>query len=136
MKLFLVLIYVLSYSFVSGQTCVSLPLLPTIENDFYLAVNASDQTGSTFILGELFFDCITYGSPDGSTFREMRITAKYQVDSGTFFGQVLYACVDFSNGTIGWVSGDGVTLKSGSRTENGTERCRDCRNLSPTTCTS
>ena len=51
----LVLAYVLSYSLVSGQTCVNLPPLSTIEKDFYLAVNASDQAGNIFILGEVWF---------------------------------------------------------------------------------
>ena len=134
MKLFLVLAYVLSHSFANGQPCAELPPLSTIEADFRSSVNTSDQAGSIFSLGEVFYNCIAYGSPDGSTFRETRITARYQVEDGNFLGQVLYACVSM-NGNMVWVSDDvGVVLKTGSAA-NGTERCNDCRELSDTTCT-
>ena len=139
MKLLLVLAYVLSHSFVNGQSCTDLPSLSTIEGDFRSAVNASEQAGSIFSLGEIFFNCITYGSPEGSTFRETRITARYQVQDREFLGQVLYACVNINGNTV-WVSDEevGVALKTGSA-ENGTERCRNCRESSSTssstTCT-
>ena len=131
MKLFLVLAYVISRSFVNGQWCADLPSLSTIEADFRLAVNAS---GSNFILREIFYNCIAYGSPEGSTFRETRITARYQAQDGGSLGQALYGCVNIS-GNIVWVSDDfGVVLKTGLA-QNGTERCMDCRALSSTTCT-
>ena len=128
MKLFLVLLaYVLTRSFVDGQLCTDLPSLSTIESDFRSAVNES-----SFSLEEIFFNCITYGSPEGSTFRETTITARYQAQDGPFLGQVLYACVDRS-GSILWIS-DTVMLKTGTAS-NGTERCSNCRELSATTCT-
>ena len=139
MKLFVVLVmtYALSHSqLVNGQWpwCANLPPLSAIETDLRVAVNSSDQAGSTFILGELFYNCITYGSADGSTFRETTITAVYEVDNGTSMGQVLYACVDM-NGVMAWVSdSNNVMLKTGLQ-ENGTEKCMNCRELSPTTCT-
>ena len=134
MKLFLVLAYVLSRSFANGQWCAELPPLSIIETDFRSAVNASDQAGSIFSLGEVFYNCIMYGSPDGSTYRETRITARYGVEDGNFMGQVLYACVSM-NGVIVWESDEvGVILKTGSLA-NGTERCSNCRALSSTTCT-
>ena len=131
MKFLLVIACAQSYSFVSGQLCTELPPLSTIASDFRSAVNASDQIGDTFNLGEIFFNCITYGSPEGSTFRETTITSSYQVQDGVFLGQVLYACVSI-NGIIMWRS-DEVALKTG-QASNGTERCMDCRELSATTC--
>lgn len=133
MKLFLVLAYVLGHNFVDGQQCTDLPPLATIEGDFYFAVNASEQAGNTFILGELFFNCITYGSPNGSIFRETTITATYEVDDGTFQGQVLYVCVEINETVLWLISPDGVRLKTGLR-ENNTERCSGCREPSMTTC--
>lgn len=135
MELFLVLAYMLSHSFVNGQLCENLPSLSAIQSDFYSAVNASDQAGNVtvFVLGEVFFNCITYGSPDGSDFIETTITARYEVEDGTFIGRVLYACVNM-NGSLVWVSDD-VVLKDGVAA-NGTERCTNCRELSPTTCSS
>lgn len=135
MKLLLVLAYVLSHSYVNGQEqCLNIPSLSAIENDFRSAVNASDQAGNgTFNLGDVYFNCITYASSDGSTFREMTITASYQVEDGTFLGRALYACVNVG-GSIVWRSDD-VVLKTGSAT-NGTERCSNCRAvMSQTTCT-
>lgn len=132
MKLLVVLAYVLSHNFANGQLCTELPPLSTIETDFRSAVNASDQAGSVFNLGEVFYNCIAYGSPEGSNFTETRITARYRVEDGDFLGQVLYACVSM-NGDVVWAS-DEVVLKMGSPA-NGTERCRNCRELSLTTCT-
>ena len=133
MKLFLVLAYVISYSCVNGQqSCTNLPSLSIIENDFHSAVNESDQAGNTFDLREIFYNCIDYTSPDGSTIGETTITARYEVEDGVFLGQSLYACVNM-NGAMIWVSG-GVMLKTGLA-ENGMERCRNCRSFTQTTCT-
>ena len=132
MKLLLLLAYVISYSFVEGQqSCRNLPSLSIIENDFHTAVNDSDQAGNTFALREIFYNCITYASSNGSSYHETTITARYAVEDGDFLGQVLYACVSM-NGAVVWVSDD-VMLKTGS-VENLTERCRDCRASTPTTC--
>lgn len=131
MKLFLAVVYVLNHSFVNGQLCTELPSTPMIENDFRSVVNASGQAGNAFDLRDIFYNCITYGSSDGTTFRETRITAMYQIENGTFEGRVLYQCTTL-NGTV-WVT-DGVVLKPGL-TENGTDRCMNCRELSPTACT-
>ena len=133
MKFLLVVACALSHSFVNGQLCTELPPLSTIERDFRSAVNASNQAGGTFNLREIFFNCITYGSPEGSTFRETTITARYQVQDGVFIGQALYACVNI-NGSITWISDrDEVALKAGQES-NGTERCRGCRELTATRC--
>lgn len=134
MKLFLVLVYVINHScFVNGQqSCTNLPSSSIIENDFHLAVNESDQAGNTFALGRIFYNCVTYALPNGSTIRETTITARYVVGDDEFLGQSLYACVSI-NGALVWVSG-GVMLKTGLA-ENRTERCRNCRALTQTTCT-
>lgn len=134
MKLFVVIVYVIYHSFVDGQSCVDLPSLSIIENDLHRAVNSSGdlQTENTFSLGEIFYNCITYGSSDGSNYRELTITARYQIDSGSSMGQILYACVNQS-GTIRWISNEPV-LKTGS-TMNNTQKCNNCREISSTTCT-
>ena len=116
-----------------SQFCLNPPDFAMISDNFAVAVGSSDQAGSIFNLTEIFYNCIAYGGSGGNEFRQMTITGRYEVDSGTYLGQAEYQCTN--PGAPQWNSLR-VILRNGSATNAGTTRaCADCQGTTNGTCT-
>ena len=131
MKL-LLLNFVFCYSVIKGQSfCPNPPDFVMISDNFAVMVGSSDQAGSTFNLTEIFYNCIAYGGSGGNEFRQMTITGRYEIDSGTFLGRASYQCNTDSGAPL-W--DNRITLQNGSTVNDTTRGCANCEGMTSDTC--
>jgi len=112
--------------------CPNPPDFVMISDNFATTVGSNDQAGSTFNLTEFFYNCIAYGGSGGNEFRQMTITGRYAVDSGTFLGRALYQCNN--PGAPQW-DNLSITLRNGSTVNDTSRGCANCEGMNSDTCT-
>jgi len=133
MKLLTFVVGSLFCCLIEGQSfCPNPPDFAMISDNFATTVGSNDQAGSTFNLTEFFYNCIAYGGSGGNEFRQITITGRYAVDSGTFLGRALYQCNN--PGAPQW-DNLSITLRNGSTVNDTTRGCANCEGMNSDTCT-
>ncbi|XP_065898737.1 fibropellin-1-like [Dysidea avara] len=133
MKLLFVFVCSLCCSVIRGQSlCSSPPGYLVIADHFASEVESELAGRNTFVFIEIYYNCVAYGGTDGTKFRQMTITGRYQVDSRIHLGYALYQCIN--PGAPQW-DNLGVILRNGSTINDTTRGCANCQGMTNHTCT-